>query len=368
MKPLRSPDLSDEGGLKLINSSIHPMSQLNIIHLGIGSVGKAVMDMIIKNTDQIREKQGIELKYCGFFTSKEGYYYPFGFPFDRSDSYKNDGFRSTISDALERVHTPFVVIDTTDSDETAPYLLEALKNGGYVVLSNKKPLSSSQELFTQLHSFGENKILYETTVCASLPVINTLHDLLVTGDEVLEISGCFSGTLGYMCSMMEHGRSYSESIKSAIEKKFTEDDPREDLSGLDSARKALILARVMGYKMELADVLHDPFYPEELKNCSMDEFLSSVSKYDAQYAEKFAAAKKNGNTIRNTVQIGNNQIKVSLKEVPETSPMGRLKELENIVIYTTKRYKDNPLVIQGPSLAAELAAGSVLADILKIGK
>lgn len=344
------------------------MSQLNLIHLGLGSVGNAVMDMIIKNIDQIKEKQGIELKYCGFFTSKEGYYYPFGFPFESAHSYKNDGFRATISGALERVQTPFVLIDTTGSDSTMPYLLEALKRGGYVVLSNKKPLSGSQEQFTELHSFGENKIHYETTVCASLPVINTLHDLLVTGDEVLDISGCFSGTLSYICAMMEQGNSYSESIKNAIDKKFTEKDPREDLSGTDAARKALILARVMGYKMELSDVNREWFYPKDLQNCSVEEFLSKIPEYDGEYAEKFSDAQKNGNTLRYMVHIGNNRIEVKSVEVPKDSQLGRLKELDNIVIYTTKRYKENPLVIQGPSLAAELAAGGVLADILKIGK
>lgn len=344
------------------------MTQLNLIHLGLGNVGKAVMEMIVKNIDNIKEKQGMELKYCGFFTSKNGYYYPFGFPFERSHNYQNEGFRSTISDAIERVQIPFAIIDTSASDKTVPILLHALDRGGYVVMSNKRPLSGSQKQFTQLHSFGENRVHYETTVCAALPTLNTLHDLLLTGDEVIDINGCFSGTLGYICSMMEQGASYSESIKQAKEKGYTEPDPRDDLSGMDVARKALILARIIGYQMELTDVHREPLYPQHLQDCSPEEFLAKIPEYDAEFSQKFATAKQKGNTLRYVVHICANRIEVKLTETPLDSQIGRLKGLENIVIYKTKRYNELPLVIQGPGGGIELAAGGVLADILKIGK
>lgn len=344
------------------------MTQLNLIHLGLGNVGRAVMDMIVKNIDRIKEKQGMELKYCGFFTANEGHYYPFGFPFESSHSYENDGFRSTISDAIDRVQTPFAVIDTSASDKTYSHLLKALNRGGYVVMSNKRPLSSSQQQFTELHSFGGNRVHYETTVCAALPTLNTLHDLLLTGDEILEINGCFSGTMGYICSMMENGASYSETIKKAMEMGYTEPDPRDDLSGMDVARKALILARILGYQMELSDVSREPFYPENLQNSSVEEFMNKITGYNQQYSQIFSEAKKRGNTYRYVTHLSKNKIEVKLTETPLDSQIGRLKGLENIVIYKSKRYNEYPLIVQGPGGGIELAAGSVLADILKIGK
>lgn len=344
------------------------MTQLNLIHLGLGDVGKAVRDLIINNVQVIKEKQGMDLVYCGFFTSKSGYYYPFGFPFNVSKSYENEGFKATISNAIERVQTPFAIIDTTASESTTPHLLNAMRRGGYVVMSNKKPLTGTQEEFNLLHSFGENRVHYETTVCASLPVINTLQDLLVTGDVVKEINGCLSGTLSYICAKMENGVSFSQSVKDAVAKGHSEADPRDDLSGLDVARKALIMARIMGYKLELTDVHRDPLYPPELQNLPLAEFLDKLSAFDDEFRNKFTEAKQKGNTLRYTATISENRIVVKLSETPLDSQLGRLKGLENIVIYTTKRYNEFPLVIQGPVGSTELAAGGVLSDILKIGK
>ncbi len=340
---------------------------VNILHLGVGNVGRSVMELIKQNHDRIREESWINLKYCGFFSSKSGYFYSLGFPDEELHKYNNKAFASSIDDAVNKIPLPFVVIDTTASEDTSDILIRSLKRGGSVVMSNKRPLSSSQELFDKFDSWG-TRVGYNTTVGAALPIIHTLKNMLITGDEVLEIEGCLSGTLGFVCTEMENGLSFSEAMKLAIERRYTESDPLQDLSGRDVARKALILARVMGWKIELKDLNIHPFCEYAGNYIDQSNYINALKVYDDEFKKRTEIAQRNNKKLRYVTRLKDGKVTADLCEVDESSLMGRIRGDNNIASFTTRRYNDFPLVIQGPGGGSEITAGGVLTDILSVFK
>ncbi len=335
------------------------MKIIPIIHLGLGNVGKEVFRLVQLQRVKINKLYGVDLRYVACFTSKGGCFQKNGI------TNKNNKVNLSVNvlDTLKKVTSPYILIDTTASDKTVPALNYALKHGSYVVLSNKKPLSSSQNLFDSLQNLGKQRLLYETTVGAGLPVMQTLKTFLETGDTIYSIEGCFSGTLGFICSSMERGVTYSNAVRQAQEKGFTEPDPRDDLSGLDVARKALILSRMIGLKAELKDIKRDLFFPKEISNFSVQDFMQLIQKYNGVYAQQFKKAAQNNKTLRYIATVLPSRITVGLKEVQRESSIGSLHGPDNIVVFKTKRYSVNPLVIKGPGAGVEVTAAGVFADI-----
>lgn len=350
------------------------MKKLNILHLGVGQVGRNLVEQIIKMQDQLRDKHLADLIYCGLYNSRGGYFNPEGFSngqlikiLDDLERIKSkEEINEKVLNALNEIHQPFILIDTTASEKTFPLIFSALARGGYAVLSNKKPLTLRQEQFDLLHQLGRERLFYETTVGAALPVISTLKSLLDTGDEIIEIKGCFSGTLGFICSSIEDGLPFSESVKRAKESGFTEPDPRDDLSGKDVARKALILARMIGQKIEMADIKLQALYPDSYNKYSVPEFMERIKDLDQEFKEKFQQAQNKGNTLRYLAKVTQKSVSVSLTEVPKQSDVGNLKGPDNIIVFKTKRYFDRPLVIKGPGAGVEVTASGVFGDILNI--
>jgi homoserine dehydrogenase len=340
------------------------MRKINLIHLGIGNVGKALVRMILENRKELKEHFGADLNYCGLFNSKSGIFDRRGFSIKQLKQFPADS-RVEAKLAVDEVPLPFILIDTTASDKTFPLLEKALQKGGYVVLSNKRPLAGSNEQFKKLHSFG-NRLFYETTVGAGLPVIRTLKTLLATGDDVSEIYGCFSGTLGFICSSIEDGVSFSESVRQARKMGYTEFDPREDLSGADVGRKTLILARMMGMDVEPDDIKIQKLYPTSYDGYTVEQFMQNIDKLDKEYQDKIRKAKKRENTLRFIAKISQNICKVRLTKVAQNSNFGSLKGPDNMIIFKTKRYSDRPMVIKGPGAGSEVTAAGVLGDILTI--
>jgi homoserine dehydrogenase len=192
--------------------------------------------------------------------------------------------------------------------------------------------------------------------------------LLDSFDEIHGISGCFSGTLGYLTTALEKGRKYSEIVSEAKEKGYTEPDPRDDLGGVDVARKALILARSMGYTAELKDIKIEALYPHHLSELSIPEFMERLPEINELYAAKFWQAKQKGETLRYVATVNNKYLKVGLESVPQESQIGRLRGTDNIILFKTRRYEPNPLVIQGRGAGPEVTASGVLADIISFGR
>jgi aspartokinase/homoserine dehydrogenase 1 len=261
-----------------------------------------------------------------------------------------------------------ILVDLT-ADETAPLLHEALEQRCHVVLANKKPLAAPQEEYDALLATARRRkvsLRYEATVGAGLPVLDTLKKLAEAGDRVDVILGCLSGTLGYVMTQVEGGARFSEAVGRAFDLGYTEPDPRDDLSGTDVARKALILARSLGRRAEMKDIALEPLFPPALGQGDAQAFLAALPAMDDVMADRLAAARRRKEVLRYVARIGNDGIRVGVEAVPEASPLGRLQGTDNQVVIHTRRYRTNPLVVTGPGAGAEVTAAGVLNDIVAI--
>jgi len=264
-------------------------------------------------------------------------------------------------------HRP-ILVDLT-SDDTAPLIQEALENGFHIVLANKKPLAVSQIEYDRLIGTAKERGLalrYEATAGAGLPVLDTLAKLQDAGDRVETIEGCFSGTLGFIMTALEDGKRFSEAVREAWKRGYTEPDPRDDLSGTDVARKALILARTLGRRLELADIALEPLYTHAVDDDVPARFVDKVAALDEAFAERVARAKREGKVLRYVARIGKRAIRVGVEAVPAASPLGRLHGTDNTVVIQSRRYATNPLVVTGPGAGAGVTAAGVLNDIVAI--
>lgn len=274
---------------------------------------------------------------------------------------------------------PAVLMDCTASTEMTPLLIEAQQRGIHVVLANKLPLVGSLADYRALTGPAPGALRYEVTVGAGLPVIRTLEELLATGDEIHTIEGCFSGTLGYLFSRMEEGLpapdplqdrraqvTFSAAVREAWQRDYTEPDPREDLSGADVARKALILARRIGYELELSQVAVEPLFPAEMSALTLEEFMDSIAELDEVYRERLADAQAEGKTLRYVARVSDGACRVGLTSVVQRGRFGVLYGPENMIVFHTARYDETPLTIAGPGAGPEVTAAGVLSDILDI--
>ncbi len=354
------------------------MKTIKLLQFGIGNIGSAVLQQILEQQETLRENHNISLQYCGI-VDVDGYCFdPTGIPTeilqnfaDRKGPFlsckgvqpdKNFAER-LLEKAYQEVGDSLLIVDVTAAESMGSILEKAREKHIPLVLANKKPLSGTYQRFANLRS---GALRHETTVGAGLPVIGTLDNLLITGDEIQSIQGCFSGTLGYLCSEIEEGRKFSSVVRSAKKLGYTEPDPRDDLGGIDVARKALILARMMGCTWELSDIPISPLFPATLAEGSVDTFLDAIEDLDATYAQQSEEAKSRGNTLRFVATITKSSCTVGLQEVALTSDIGSLRGPDNIVVFTTKRYANNPLIVKGPGAGLAVTAGGVFADILSL--
>lgn len=350
------------------------MQKINILHLGPGNVGKEFLRQFLKNKLQIEKIHRISLDIIGIFNSTNGNINISGLSTHEIQevissptklTLKSD--QSQIINLINNTKEPLIVIDTSASPDTFEILANTLKKGGFTVLSNKKPLVGKIDQFKKLYKFY-HRLFFETTVGAGLPIISTIQELLETGDKIIEIQGCFSGTLGFIFSRLENNIPFSEAIMQAKNLRFTEPDPRDDLSGTDVARKALILGRMIGQKLNIADIKIQSLYSEEYKNISVEDFLNNINNLDADYHKMMNQAKNQNSTIKYIAIVTSSKITVGLKQLPKNSNIGSLTGPDNIVVIRTGRYNKNPLVIKGPGAGVQVTAAGVLGDVLKIIK
>jgi aspartokinase/homoserine dehydrogenase 1 len=259
-----------------------------------------------------------------------------------------------------------VIVDVT-SDETTDLLCAALGHGFDVVLANKKPLAGSWQSYSALleaTAAGGRRLRYEATVGAGLPIIDTFEKLVETGDRVLRIEGCVSGTLTYVVSAVSGGTPFSVAIREAVERGYAEPDPRDDLSGKDAARKALILARLLGYRG--APPKADDLVPRSMRKLSIPDFMARISSLDAEWAARTKREAAQGRVLRYVVTATRRGVSARLTAVPASSPIGALQGTRNLVAFTTKRYRTEPLVVSGPGAGAEVTAAGILNDVYSL--
>jgi aspartokinase/homoserine dehydrogenase 1 len=357
---------------KIGGGRAHRAAYTDVVLLGFGRVGRALADQIAAHTrDRAIRIVGL-LDRSGYVFDANGLsrarLLRLAKAKDRGGLLATlGGRRATAADALafmagHAVSRP-VVVDVT-GDHTAPTLVTAIKRGFDVVLANKKPLADSRAAYTHLLETAaacRRSVKYEATVGAGLPIIDTFRKLAETGDRVRRIDGCVSGTLMFVLSEISNGRPFSEAVREAVARGYAEPDPREDLSGRDAARKALILARMMGYGGGLPAA--DDLVPPRYRSLPLAVFMDRLPELDAEFQARVQRAAAKGQVLRYVVAATPRRVTCGLVSVPINSPFGAASGTRNTVAFHSDRYAREPLVVSGPGAGADVTAAGILNDI-----
>ena len=360
------------------DDSIAAAKHINVALLGVGGVGQALVDALLGARTHHRKVYGLQFD-LRVVADSSGYL---------AGEIDDTRLKSTMdakaggrklatlpgavegdaSQAIAALGEGALVVDVSASDATTSLLIDAIKRGQKVVNANKKPFSSEQASYDALVGYPvrHNNVRFESTVGAGLPAIAALNRLSMSDDKVKKIAGTFSGTLGFVMSGIEAGRPFSEVVLEAKAKGYTEPDPRDDLGGVDVARKALILARGLGWRLELSDVYVEALYPPTMASLSLDEFLEELPSLDADFSKRAAEAKARGEALRYAATIENGRLDVKLVSVSLASPLGSLSGTDNLVEYYTTWYDPSPLVVRGAGAGAGATAAGVLADMVEL--
>ena len=365
-----------ERALKAIHAGFYLSEQtLSIGLIGPGNVGRALLGQLEATRERLKHEANLDLRLRGIASSRRMVLSdqhlatddPAGLLADKGQPLDLDA----LADFIDDDHLPHaVLIDCTASDAIAELYPEWLARGLHVITPNKHagsgPISRYKNMREQLERTSA-RWRYEATVGAGLPVIQTLRDLIDTGDRVLRIEGIFSGTLAYLFNRFEPGMSFAELVREARAAGYTEPDPRDDLSGMDVVRKLVILAREMGLDIELDDVDVESLAPVELNEVSVDEFLDGLERIDESMADRLEQARANQQVLRYVASLDQHgKAAVSLQSLPDNHPFANLALTDNVVAFTTERYRDNPLIVQGPGAGPEVTAAGVFADLLRV--
>ena len=354
----------------------------DVVILGFGQIGRELADQIARHSERDGEQE--QLRIVGII-DRSGYVFDArGLPSRRltelaaaklgrtSLSAVRRGKHATAEEAVAAISAHAlsrpILVDVTAGD-TVPVLESALMHGMDVVLANKRPLAGPEKdarILTHAAASQGRRVLHEATVGAGLPVIDTIQKLTESGDQVLRIEACPSGTLGYLLGELGRGTLFSTALRSAMKHGYTEPDPRDDLSGMDVARKALILGRLIGYSGELKDVGVESLVPEQMREMPLDVFLDRLHEADDEWARRVGEARENRTVLRYRATVTKREARVGLAAVDASSSLASLAGTDNYFSFTTRRYRANPLIITGPGAGAEVTAAGVLNDVLKL--
>ncbi|KAK3349331.1 homoserine dehydrogenase-domain-containing protein [Lasiosphaeria hispida] len=355
--------------------------QINIAVIGAGGVGKCFLSQLEQLAKRRPEPKLALVYIC---TSKKAFYSAeyASIPLDTAISSLPSSSQtplplSGLADYLSATSSKTVLIDNTSSQDVAEAYPLFLSRGISIVTPNKKAFSGSYKLWQGIFSASAQSgalVYHESSVGAGLPVISTLKDLVDTGDEVTKIEGVFSGTMSFLFNSFAptsgSGGQWSAEVKKAKELGYTEPDPRDDLNGLDVARKLTILARLAGLEVESPSSFPvQSLIPQELESvASGDEFLEKLPEFDSRMEETKAEAEKEGKVVRfvGSIDVATKQVKVGLEKFDRSHPIAALKGSDNIISFYTKRYGSNPLIIQGAGAGGEVTAMGVTSDLLKV--
>ena len=346
---------------------------LNLFICGIGTVGGSLIEQIASQQETLKKEHGLKLNIVGIANSRHAI-------FDR-EGLELDNYRSRLMESKEcDIYSlrkeiikmnifNSVFVDCTANAEVASLYGDLLSHNISVVAANKIAASSDYATYNNLKQIARQrniKFLFETNVGAGLPIINTINDLINSGDKILKIEAVLSGTLNFIFNVLNEDVPMSKAVQLAKEKGYSEPDPRIDLSGKDVIRKLVILAREAGYSIEQEDVEANLFIPQELFDGSIENFWAELPKLDAKFEEdrkQLVAEKMHWRFI---AKYENGKGSVSLSKVDERHPFYHLEGSNNIILLTTERYKEYPMLIQGYGAGAGVTAAGVFADIMRI--
>ena len=342
--------------------------------IGPGTVGAVLLEQLASQRDRLLRDFHLDLRVRGILTSK------WMLLSDTSLELKDwkagtsmvPAHIPTFEEHIRADHLPHaVILDCSASATIADQYPRWLAAGIHIATPNKKANSGSLELYSRVmeaRRASGSHYLYEATVGAGLPIIVTLRDLRETGDEIRRIEGIFSGTLAYLFNVWDGSQPFSAVVRDAKAKGFTEPDPRDDLSGMDVARKLVILGREMGLRLELSDVALEGLIPEQLASCPADEFMNRLGELDAPMLARLQSAQKANRVLRYVAALdaSTGKASVGLVELERTHPFANINLTDNIVQFVTSRYHQNPLVVQGPGAGPAVTAAGVFADLLRV--
>ncbi|MBK8292585.1 MAG: bifunctional aspartate kinase/homoserine dehydrogenase I [Flammeovirgaceae bacterium] len=349
---------------------------LNVFLVGTGLIGKSLLAMMEKQFNQLAKQNHLEIHVVGIANSKRMLFHEDGLSLtnavvemkESGEEMNLNAFFGTMN-AMNLSNSIFV--DCTSSEEVTGFYESILSSNISIVTPNKKANSGTYEKYLALKAAAFKrgvKFLYETNVGAGLPVINTLNDLLMSGDRVIGIEAVLSGTLNYIFSTYKKGDQFSNVVKQAKEKGYTEPDPRDDLNGMDVARKILILSREAGLPMELEDVQVENLVPVDcLGEMNTDTFFEKLNKHNKSFEGLLASAESKNEKLRYMAVLKDGKTQIQLGSVNNQHPFYSLSGSDNIILLTTERYHERPMVIRGPGAGAEVTAAGVFADIIRIG-
>ena len=350
---------------------------LHVFLVGMGLIGRALIRMIASQQEKLQRDNDLDIQIHGIANSRFMAFHEDGFdlnncpePQDAPGAEKMD-LDKFVGQMEAMNFSNSVFVDCTASQEVAEVYERVLEAKVGIVTPNKKANSGSLEQYRKLKKLASRrgvKFLYETNVAAGLPVINTLQDLILSGDKVIRIEAVLSGSMNFIFSELEKGMPFSEVVRLAKEKGYTEPDPRDDLSGMDVGRKILILGREAEQDLHFEDISIQSMVPEDCRETKdVEAFFEKLQAHDGEFDQMLQKAQSEGRKLRFMASLENGKAKVGLNALDSGHPFYSLKGSDNMILLTTERYHDFPMIIRGPGAGADVTAAGVFADVIRLG-
>ncbi|GAB5553712.1 MAG: bifunctional aspartate kinase/homoserine dehydrogenase I [Saprospiraceae bacterium] len=350
--------------------------ELHVFMIGVGLIGGTLLEQIKQQSEFLKKKRSMEIKIVAMSNSKKMIFQEEGIDLENwKDNLLENGEDMSFAKFTSKMKalnlSNSIFVDNTANEEITDYYENILDASISISTPNKIATSSAYLKYERLKNIAKKRgvqFVYETNVGAGLPVISTLNDLITSGDEILKIEAVLSGSLSFIFNSFKPGMKFSEIVQDARQRGYTEPDPRIDLSGMDVRRKLIILARETGNSLEASEVNIKNPLPESCQEAdSVEEFFIALEKEDAYFEELVKGAEAEGKALRMSATLDSKQANIELKQVDASHPFYTLSGSDNMIVFTTQRYKDRPLVVRGPGAGAEVTAAGVFAEIIKIG-
>lgn len=346
---------------------------LNLFLCGVGTVGRQLIEQIASQQEKLMREQGLKLNIVGLASSRRAVFSREGLDL----KHYRELLASAPESNIHRLHDEVigmnifnsVFVDCTASPEVAALYRDFLEHNVNIVAANKIAASSDYENYHELKAIAQRrgvKFLFETNVGAGLPIIRTINDLIHSGDKILRIEAVLSGTLNFIFNKISADVPFSQTVRMAKDEGYSEPDPRIDLSGTDVIRKLVILTREAGYRIEQSDVEASLFIPKELFQGDVESFWQQLPALDADFEQRRSRLEANDKRWRFVAKYEDGHARVALAEIPKGHPFYGLEGSNNIVMLTTERYREYPMLIQGYGAGASVTAAGVFADIMSI--